>query len=373
MEIVSMKGSDMIKTCTAAALGLMIGGGGLSGQTPPPGAVSKVYPLPEISSVYAVKVAADRVFISDARGRIIAVYALDGIRFLGKIGKPGQGPGEFDSAPRLALVPEGLAAKTFSRLAFFSGAGEFLREIKGFNVDLMVSGLPVFPLDDRFVGFPFVRDETGRMVECVGRIYDAGWRPLRDFTDRFPSPTPPPPPPPGAKRSGPRQDVLLVKDYFDAAVQGGRIYFADSRKGLSISVYDGEGDRLSEIKPEMKPVAVSRRKRDDLIASWREEMKKYLDLYNPVVPDVYPAFFAFRVDGDEIYAVTPARKDGRYEVVVLDEKGRIFRRSFAFPYEPAWGYLPAINDRFDIRGGKLYAVDFNEESERYELRVTDLK
>jgi hypothetical protein len=372
-EINPMKRRIVIQALAAAGLGTAFVAASLSGQTPTRPGGTEIFPLPEISSVYAVKVSGDRIYISDARDRNVAMYALDGIRFLGKIGKAGQGPGEFDSAPRLVFVPEGLAAKSFSRLAFFSAGGEFLREVKGFNVDLMVSGLPVFPLGERYVGFPFVRDESGRMTECIGRIYDAGWRPLRDFAERFPSPTPSPPPPPGAKGSGPKQDALLVRDYFDAAVEGGRIFFADSRKGLAITVYDGEGAQLSEIKLETKPVPVSRPEREAMIADWREEMAKYLDLFNPVVPDHYPAFFAFRVDGGEIYALTPARRDGRYEVIVLDERGKILRRSFAFPHEPTWGYLPGINDRFDIRAGKLYYAGFNEEAERYELQVTALK
>jgi len=368
-----MKKSIFVTTWTLGGLGTVLIAAALFGQSPASSGETKVFPLPDISSVYEVKVSADRIYISDARDRNVVLYALEGVRFLGKIGRPGQGPGEFDSAPKLVLVPEGLAAKSFSRLAFFSAAGEFLREVKGFNIDLMVSGLPVFPLGERNVGFPFIRDESGPMIECVGRIYDADWKPVRDFTGRFPSATPAPPPPPGAKRTGPKQDALLVKDYVGAAAAGGRIYFADSRKGISIAVYDGEGTQLSEIKVEAKPVSVTRSEREKMISEWREEMKNYLDLFNPVVPDVYPAFFAFRLDGNEIDILTPVRRDGRYEVIALDTAGKVLRRSFAFAHEPTWGYLPGIDNRFDIRGGKLYFVDYNEAAERYELEVTPLK
>lgn len=346
---------------------------GLSGQTAAPAGETKVFPLPEVSSVYEVKVSADRLYVSDARDRNVAVYGLDGVRFLGKFGRAGQGPGEFDSAPRITFTSEGLAAKSFSKLAFFTPSGEFLREVKGFNVDLMVSGLPVFPLGKRNVGFPFIREESGPMTNCVGRVYDEDWKPLRDFTDRFPSATPPPPPPPGAKTRGARQDALLIKDYVGAAVEGGRVFFADSRKGISVAVYDSEGTRLSELKVESNPVAVGREERETLIAEWREEMKNYLDLFNPVVPDVYPAFFAFRVDGGEIFVLTPVRRDGRYEIIALSTDGKVLRRSFAFAHEPTWGYLPGVNSRFDIRGGKLFYVDYNEAAEHFELQVTPLK
>jgi hypothetical protein len=343
-------------------------GSGYASQSP-----EKIYPLPEITSVFSIQVAGDKLFIVDARTREISVYSLDGIRFLGRIGKSGQGPGEFDSPPRLAFLPDGFAAKSFAKLEFFSKDWKALRESKGFGVDLMVSGFPVFPLDGRYVAFPFVRDESNRMTECLGRIYDADWKPVRDFTERFPSPTPPPPPPPGSKSSGPKQKVLLIKDYCDGAVAGGRIYFADSRKGLSITVFDVKGEKLREIKPSIKPPSVSRKEREDLLSAWREEMKKFLDSYDPVVPDSYPAFFAFRMDGDEIHAVTSVRKGDLYEVITMDLEGKILRRSFAFPLEPSWGYLPGTNSRFDIRSGILYTVDYNDSEERYELGMTTLK
>ncbi|MBM3311105.1 MAG: hypothetical protein FJY80_06330 [Candidatus Aminicenantes bacterium] len=362
-----------MKRTFVVGLGMGIIAAASFGQTPAAAGETKVFPLAEISSVFEVKVSAERIYVSDARDRNVVMYALDGAKFLGKFGRAGQGPGEFDSAPRLVFAPEGLAAKSFSKILFFSPGGEFLREVKGFNIDLMVSGLPVFPMGERNVGFPFIRDESGPMIECVGRVYDADWKPVRDFTGRFPSATPAPPPPPGAKRTGPKQDALLVKDYVGAAVEGGRIYFADSRKGISIAVYDGEGIQLSEIKVEAKPVSVTRNEREKMISEWREEMKDYLDLFNPVVPDVYPAFFAFRLDGNEIYVLTPVRRDGRYEVIALDTAGKVLRRSFAFAHEPTWGYLPGVNSRFDIRGGKLYYVDYNEAAERYELQVTAMK
>lgn len=59
--------------------------------------------------------------------------------------------------------------------------------------------------------------------------------------------SPGPPPPPGSQPSGPKTDLSLIENYEDATVQGDRIYVADSRKGLSISVFDKDGNSLYEI------------------------------------------------------------------------------------------------------------------------------
>jgi hypothetical protein len=343
------------------------------GQTPLPARSDKIVPLPEITSVSSVRVSDDRVYISDGRSREIYAYALDDFRLLKKIGRSGQGPGEFETAPQPVLLPDEMAAKSFSKIVFFSKEGEFRREAKILPSDLMFSGFPVFPLEGRYVGFPFVRDDRGRMTSCVGRIYDEDWKPAADFTAPFPSPTPPPPPPPGSKSTGPKEDVLLIKDYCEATVAGGRIYFADSRKGLSISVFDARGAKIREIRPETTVVRVDPKFREELIAAWREDLKKYLEFYTPVVPDIFPALFAFRVDGEEIHAVTPLRRDGFYEIITMNLEGTVLRRSFSFPLEPSWGYPPSVNNHFDIRGGILYTTSYNEEKERMELRIAPIK
>ncbi|MCX6560560.1 MAG: 6-bladed beta-propeller [Candidatus Aminicenantes bacterium] len=357
----------MRKLARFAWLALMVGIGAWAADQ------EKVFPLPEISSAYAVKAWSGRLYISDARTKDVLVYSLADAKLLGRIGKAGQGPGEFDSAPLIVPSADGLAAKSFSKLLFFSPEGVFRREAKGFGIDLMVSGFPVFPVETGYIGLPFVRGEDGQMNECIGRVYDQDWKPIRDFGVRFPSPTPPPPPPPGAKRGGSKQDVLLIKNCFDVVLAGGRLYQADSRLGLHLTVFDASGHQTGEIRVPVRPLDVPRAEKQRLLAHWREAMIKVLNEYNPIVPDAYPAFLAFRVDGSEIHAVTPASKNGRYEILTFDAAGKILRRGFFFPLEPSWGYLPEMNGHFDILDCRLYAVDYNEAAERYELRVTPLR
>jgi hypothetical protein len=357
----------MRKLARIGILALAVGAGAWAADQ------ERVFSLPEVSAAYAVKAWSGRLYISDARTRDVLVYSLADAKLLGRIGQAGQGPGEFDSAPLILPSADGLAAKSFSKLLFFSPEGVFRREAKGFGIDLMVSGFPVFPVETGYIGFPFVRGEDGRMNECIGRVYDRDWKPIRDFGARFPSPTPPPPPPPGAKTSGSKQDALLIKDCFDVVFAGGRLYQADSRLGLHINVFDTSGQKTGEIRVPVRPLEVPRAEKQRLLAAWREAMKSAADAYNPIVPDVYPAFLAFRVDGSEIHAVTPAGRDGRYEILTFDAKGKILRRGFLFLLEPSWGYLPEMNGHFDILDGRLYAVDYNEAAERYELRVTALR
>lgn len=333
----------------------------------------KICPLPEITSAVSVKAWAGKLYISDSRTRDVAVYSLAEGKFLGRIGKAGQGPGEFETGPIIVPLSGGLAAKAFSKLLYFSLEGVFQRESRGFGMDLMVSNLPVFPIEGGYIGFPFVRDEDGRMSDCIGRIYDLNWKPVRDFGARFPSPTPAPPPPAGAPRKEPKSDIDVIRHCADAVFADGKIYLADSRQGFYMGVYDTGGEKIGEIRVPLPLLKVPSEEKKRLVEEWREARKNVLHLYNPVVADTYPAFFAFRLDGDKIRVVTPAKKDGRYEILTLDRKGKILGRAFSFPLELSWRYPPAVNGRFDILDGRLYAVDYNDETEQYELRVTPLR
>lgn len=359
----------MHKLAQVGVLALVAGTGALAAAA----GQDKVFPLPEVTSAYSVKAWSGRLFVSDARTRDILIYSLEDVRFRGRIGRPGEGPGEFDSAPKIIPLAAGLAVKSFSKLLFFSPEGAFQREAKGFGIDLMASTFPIFPVAGGYIGFPFVRDEDGRMTECQGRVYNEAWKPAGDIGGRFPSPTPPPPPPPGARRPGPKQDRLLIKDCADAQLQGETIWFGDSRQGIAIASYDGRGRRTGEIRVPHRPLKVPRAEKARLLAEWREEMKDALDAYNPILPDVYPAFLAFRVDGGEVHFVTPASKDGRFEILTVDLRGKILRRGFLFPLQPDWDYPAETNGRFDILDGRLYSVDYNDEAEMYELRITRIR
>lgn len=371
-----MRLNKMTLARTALIFGLAAGAGrtwGTDRLLAPQEGQEKIYPLPELSEPASVKAWSGRLFVSDSRSRNVLVYSLEGGRFLGRVGKSGQGPGEFESAPKIVPAGGGLAAKAFSKLLFFSSQGAFLRETKGFGMDLMVSDMPVFPVEGGYIGFPFVRGADGRMNECVGRVYDEAWKPVRDFGDRFPSPTPPPPPPAGVKVELPKQDLEVIRHTADAAFADGRVYLADSRKGLTLAVFDDRGEKAGEVRVPVPPRKISRQEKLRLLEEWREARKQVAHLYNPTVAEFYPAFAAFRLDGGRIYVVTAGRQDGRYEILTLDLQGRILQRGFLFPLEPSWGYPPGTNGRFDILDGRLYTVEFNEDEERYELRVTPLR
>jgi hypothetical protein len=96
---------------------------------------------------------------------------------------------------------------------------------------------------------------------------------------------------------------------------------------------------------------------------------KYAEYDNPVFPEFFPAFIGFKIDGGRIYAITPAQKDGLYEVIEMDLKGKILERGFRFPIRPFFNVPEAFALQYDVEGGKFLWLEYNEAKEIHELHI----
>jgi len=326
---------------------------------------SRIFPLPEVERPHQICVENGKVYIADAND--ILVYDFREGRFLRRIGKKGQGPGEFSSRPgRMAVLSGRLSVENLNRLEFFSLDGDYINGIvePGFQ-----GFLPFLPVGKNYVGFPMEYLDDGSLSPPAGWIYDQTLKPQKKFYADLPM-GPPPPPPPGSVSSG-KTDVLMVRDFADAIVDSGKIYVADSRKGLFISVFNENGDLLYKIRHSLGEVKVPRGYLAALIKE-RRASKYWNSIYahqNPVVPDYFPDFVGFKIDAGRIYAVRPVEKDGLYEVVVLDLKGRILERSFRFPLTPDFEMPARKSFLYDVEENRFVWFAYNDAKEMYELHI----
>ncbi len=326
----------------------------------------QIFALPELESPRQIVVEKGRVYFVDKRD--VVVYNLSDGRFLKRIGKLGQGPGEFAMGPsRLSVLGDRLIVKDYLSVECFNLDGIPTGGIK--EPDL-IGFYPLLPVGRNFVGFPMIRNDDGSLIGPAGRIYDSNLKLKRTFFGELPA-LPSPPPPPGRARPSGRNEKLLIRDYGDYTVYEDRIYVADSRRGLSISVFDENGILLREIKHPVDKVKVPKGFVDEVVKEWRaskewETNYRYID---PVVPQYFPALIDFKIDHGRIYALTAAKKDDLYEIIVMDLEGRILGREFRFPLRPNFE-LPFFNGlKYDIEGNRLVWFDYNDDKDRYELHI----
>ena len=168
-----------------------------------------------------------------------------------------------------------------------------------------------------------------------------------------------------------KSDELLIRDYGDYAVYGNRIYVADSRRGLWISVFDENGLLLPEINPPFDRVKVPKGFVDAVVKEWKasKDWQAYFSYINPVVPEYFPALMDFKIDQGRLCVLTAAKKNDLYEIIVMDLEGKILERKFRFPLKPNFEYPFYNRNKYDIEGNKLIWFDYSDDKGMYELHI----
>jgi hypothetical protein len=337
-----------------------------AGTVYPSAQTERIIALPELEHPRQIVVDKERVYFVDRRD-IVVYYLSDGL-FLKRIGKLGQGPGEFASGPsRLAVLGDRLIVKDMHSSEWFNLEGI---RIGGHNDPDPIAFYQFLPVGRNFVGFAWLRNDDGSLAPPTGRIYDSGLKLKRNFFGELPA-FPAAPPPPGIAEPPGRRDRLLIRDYGDYTVYEDRIYVADSRRGFSISVFDENGTLLREITHALDKVKVPKNFVNEVVKGWKasEDWETEYRHLNPVVPEYFPAIIDFKIDRGRIYALTAAQKNGLYEIIVIDLKGKILGREFRFPLQPNFE-MPFYNSsKYDIEGDKLVWYEYNDEKGTYELHI----
>jgi hypothetical protein len=93
--------------------------------------------------------------------------------------------------------------------------------------------------------------------------------------------------------------------------------------------------------------------------------------------DSFPAFMGFKVADGKIYVATYAEKNSLHDLVVMDLKGNVLKRSFSFPLGPAYDSLynnfNVVRDRYAISGGKVFYLVSGTRGGPDEVRIQELK
>ncbi len=122
-----------------------------SGQT------ERIFALPEVERPRQIVAEKGRVYFVDRS--CVVVYNLSDGHLLKKIGKFGQGPGEFTRSPsRLSILGDRLIVKDVLSFECFDLEGI---HISGIKQPVTIGFYPFLPVGRNFVGFPMLHDDDG--------------------------------------------------------------------------------------------------------------------------------------------------------------------------------------------------------------------
>jgi beta-lactamase regulating signal transducer with metallopeptidase domain len=338
----------------------------------------------------------DRIYIGEEENfpykpeSHIAVFSAADFSLLAKIGWEGKGVGEFlIMGPSRFQVADGqIWAQDLRKFVLFSLDGVFQKEIS-IPRGMFLSLYPLVPVGDNFVTFAsdWMDIDKGNN-RAFGRLFDSELRQVREFYEELPLPDPPPPPiPPPPQRNQTdakaeqapivKKDYQAIPDCIDFAVAEDKIYVADTRKGFHIAVFDSLGTPLYEINKDYVPLPVP----PDYKAALMNKLQRTQGWLNQVANikfrDSFPAFYSYKIADGKIYVSTYAEKDGLHELVVMNLKGDVLKRSFAFPlgpsYESMYNNFCVAKDQYAILSDNIYYLVKNKTNGSYGLRIRNLR
>ena len=319
----------------------------------------------------------------------IAVYSRSDFSLLARIGKVGKGPGEFQvfGPSRFHVVNDQIWALDIRKTIVFANDGTFQKEIP-IPRDIFASLYPLVPIGDKFASLAGDWSDVSKgNTRVFGRLYGSDLRMIKEFYGEIPlqvpPPPPPPPPPPGQKAEGEganatvaREEYQAIPECIDFAIAEDKIFVADTRKGFHIAVFDSFGVPLYEINQNYVALPVP----SEYSSALRKKLNETQGWLNKVADirfrDSFPAFYSFKIADGKIYVSTYAEKDGLNELVAMNLRGDILKRSFSFPlgpsYDSMYSNFNVAKDRYAISANKIFYLAKSPKDGSYEVRIQEL-
>lgn len=317
--------------------------------------------LLEIGRPNFLQVDGDELFVSDEF--TVFIYSLQPLALKTKFGSKGEGPGEFTTWPFIRVSRDKILCTTITRCLWFTRAGKLINEKKLKELFMLM------PAGKNYLALKLETDLKARTVYynlvLLNPEFKEDKRLYRALSDS---------PLVLAQDSG-YEEYKMIYHYFDYLAHGDKIFVADSRKGLFISVFDTDGNHLYDIKHEMEPFKVSREYRRKAMELFKIVYSQYYEIKKKssfTFYEYFPPMKHIWIDNNKIYVTTYRQEDGKNELIILDIKGKILKRMF-LPFESMqdWRILGAV-DPYTVHKDVLYELVENEETETWELHTTDL-
>ncbi|MCP5052541.1 MAG: 6-bladed beta-propeller [bacterium] len=326
----------------------------------------KIMDLKEVVKPEFIQVEGDDLFIVEMGDLSIFVYSLKTNRLKFKVGKRGEGPGEYKSWPRIVQITKDhfMAAST-AKCLWYSRNGELKKEQK-----VPPFSYQMTPVKNNYVlrrlafkGHIITKKLliTNSIFENPKEFYSVRTDLRRNFIN-----------------DPPDTETKVVNHIFKFRVYDGKVYVVDSQKGFVIEAFDSTGkalytiDRTKDIAPVPIGEAFKKRALEIHKILWPKDWVRFKPSSFTFYKN-FPSMRGFWIDDKKIYVTTfNVNKDGYNELIVLDLKGEILVRTFlAFKSIRPYQYTGA-DESFTIHKGILYELVDDEKREMWELHTTDI-
>ncbi len=321
---------------------------------------AETFPLEEVLNPDSIYVSSERVYITE--GATIYIYSKNNLKYVGKFGKKGEGPGEINASRmgglsfNLNVVNNNIFIHNRSKVMFFEKNGRFISEKKlngGF-----IRGM--IPVGNNFVARSFKIGENRSRTESIS-IYNNKFKKIGEVT---------------GKKGSEFTRGSFVKIYFDQNIfnmkSHGKTIYLNNSKDFIINRYDENGKIMNPLKIDYNLIKISSSKKAD-IKNYYKNDSRFSDFWERIkdmfdIADQYPAIKNFFVTDNRIYVHTFKRTDSGDEFYILDKSGKVIGKKI----------IPvAVNNIIEdfpyfVESGKLYNLVEDEDEEEWELVISTI-
>ena len=305
--------------------------------------------LPDVMNAEYFVVDGDKFFISE--GVHIYIYNLSDYKLLRKIGKEGEGPQEFKVNAQagglvMAIQPDYIYVSSMDKISYFTRNGDFIKEMRkktSFTTYF-------YPIGSQHVGITFAEEDKKIFQTVV--LYDSGLKRVKEIfrQDHFFQ----------HGRFNPVGQLPVVETYKDKIVVGGT---------RGIFVFNAKGEKEATIIKPFEEVAVEDSHKKEVIHFYKTDIR-LKHLYQSIKQNFqFPPYFCniktFKLWDDKIYVQTYKRKGDQSEIVILDLKGKLIKKTF-LPVAEKNLFEPYP---YSVYNGKFYQLVENIDEEEWELHV----
>jgi hypothetical protein len=310
----------------------------------------KIANFPGINKPYRFEVYDNDIYIGEKSS--ISIYSLKDFTLIKKFGRRGEGPGEFKALPMFKIFSNYIVVNNFTKWLLFSRKGEFIEEKRDTLFKLFL-----YPVGSNYVATTLDPNPKIKNAPRVVSLLDKNLEPIKEIFRKVP------------KGKGKRRRREMIRDFYKYRVYEDKIFLGDTSKGFFIEVFNSNGNKLYEIKKKYQPLKVTEKYKKDKLKREKESndfvsntMRKLKYKYK--FRDYFPAFRDLRVKDGKIYVFTDKSIEDQGEVIVMDLKGNILKKTFVS--RAPWRLYSISNDRY-------YFLKDNLEKEEWELFAEDIQ
>lgn len=303
-------------------------------------------------------------------GHKIYHYQLPSLKFLGLIGKEGEGPGEFRLDPSrtliVSVIKEELRAESRNKLVVFSLDGSFLREERK-----SPSVLQTIPFQDKLLVHHIVYENENRAYFVLD-LHDRNGLKLKELYRQ--------------KFFQFEQYLYPIADGLNFCVIGDLVWVEESPDGFKVECFNSQGQSVKTVNPQVKALPVTPLDRQEALNHYLKipylqrlkteqgeaALKQYLSELTIVYPDHFPAIRHLKWDG-HVFVIRTYQHNADEEVHwLMDEKGKLLGQ-VDLPRPQEIDFLVAMQgDKhyYEVHQGFYYYLrtdDTDEDNERWIL------